>query len=66
MDRKFWFDVAERAGWTLAQAAVGFATVEVAGVDVWWAVPVASGLSVLKGIVAKHVGKSDAALPSAE
>lgn len=41
-------DIAERAGWTLAQAAVAFGITEAAGLKTWWALPVATALSAAK------------------
>jgi hypothetical protein len=44
-------DLAERAGWTLAQAAVAFGITEVAGIKEWWALPIATLLSAAKTFV---------------
>jgi hypothetical protein len=44
-------DLAERAGWTLAQAAVAFGITEAAGIKAWWALPLATALSALKTFV---------------
>lgn len=44
-------DLAERAGWTLAQAAVGFGIAEAAGIKAWWAAPIAMALSAAKTYV---------------
>jgi hypothetical protein len=41
-------DVAERAGWTLAQAAVAFGITEAASIKDWWALPIAAALSSAK------------------
>ena len=41
-------DLAERAGWTLAQAAVGFAITEAANIPGWWTLPLATALSAVK------------------
>jgi hypothetical protein len=44
-------NVIERAAWTAAQALVGVAITEVAHLQLWWAAPVATGLSILKTIL---------------
>jgi hypothetical protein len=41
-------DIGERAGWTLAQAAVAFGITEAAGLKEWWALPLATALSAAK------------------
>lgn len=58
---KFGKDWLERVSWTAAQAGVGVFAVEVADLDVWWAVGAAAVLAGLKGWVAKHVGNPDSA-----
>lgn len=44
-------DLAERAGWTLAQAAVAFGITEAASIKEWWALPIATALSAAKTFV---------------
>jgi len=44
-------DLAERAGWTLAQAAIGFGITEAGGIQTWWALPIATALSAAKTFV---------------
>lgn len=44
-------NLAERAGWTLAQAAVAFGITEAAGLKTWWALPLATALSAAKTYV---------------
>jgi hypothetical protein len=44
-------DLAERAGWTLAQAAVAFGITEATGLKTWWALPLATGLSAVKTFI---------------
>jgi hypothetical protein len=44
-------DLAERAGWTLAQAAVAFGITEAASIKEWWALPIATALSAAKTYV---------------
>lgn len=44
-------DLAERAGWTLAQAAVAFGITEASGLQAWWALPLATALSAAKTYV---------------
>jgi hypothetical protein len=50
-------DLAERAGWTGAQAAVALAAVEVADLPVWWAAPTALLLAAAKGWIAGRLGR---------
>lgn len=50
-------DLAERAGWTLAQAAIGFGLTEAAGIQTWWALPIATALSALKTYVQHKLDK---------
>ncbi|MFD0343999.1 hypothetical protein ACFVH0_35935 [Streptomyces sp. NPDC127117] len=54
-------DLAERAGWTGAQAALGLAVVELADVPVWWAAPAALLLASAKGWVAGRLGRKGTA-----
>ncbi len=58
-------DIAERAGWTLTQAAVAFSIVEVSSLAVAWAVPVAAGLSMIKTYV-QHKLDNKVEPPNAE
>lgn len=67
MKRKY-LDIAERVGWTFAQAAGGVILASGGmGVDVWKAAAYAGLLSVVKCVVALNVGDKDsaAALPGA-
>lgn len=41
-------NVLERAGWTLAQAGLGYAITALAGISTWWAIPLATLLSAVK------------------
>lgn len=50
-----WRDLAERAGWTAAEAVVGVALTEAASLPVWWAAPIATGLSAVKTWIAGRV-----------
>lgn len=50
-------DILERAGWTLAQAAVAFGLTEVGNVSTWWAIPLATALSALKTFILSKEGK---------
>lgn len=61
MKKQLLLDLAERAGWTGAQAALGLAVVELADVPVWWAAPVALALSSAKGWVAGRLGRKGTA-----
>lgn len=67
MEKQLLFDLAERAGWTGAQAALGVAATEVADIPLWWAVPVALVLSSAKSWVAGRLGRKGTAstLPAA-
>ncbi|AWL39658.1 MULTISPECIES: hypothetical protein [unclassified Streptomyces] len=58
---KLLLDLAERAGWTGAQAALGLVVVELADIPVWWAAPVALALSSAKGWVAGRLGRKGTA-----
>jgi hypothetical protein len=44
-------DLAERAGWTVAQALVGLGITEAASIKTWWAAPIAMALSAAKTFV---------------
>lgn len=46
-----YMDVAERAGWTGAEAALAVAIVELADVSLWWAAPLALTLAAAKSWV---------------
>lgn len=68
MNSKFVLDLAERAGWTGAEAALGLVVADLANVPVWWAAPVALVAASAKSWVAKHVGRKGTAstLPAAK
>lgn len=51
-------DLAERAGWTLAQAAVAFGITQAAGIKEWWALPLATALSAAKTYVQHKLERS--------
>jgi hypothetical protein len=51
-------DLAERAGWTLAQAAVAFGITEASGLTAWWALPMATALSAAKTLVQSKLAKA--------
>lgn len=59
------FDIAERASWTLAQAAVGFGITELAGITAWWALPIATTLSAAKTYVQRQLDKPEPSAPVA-
>ncbi|QFQ97468.1 hypothetical protein F9278_15995 [Streptomyces phaeolivaceus] len=61
MASKFVLDLAERAGWTGAEAALGLVVVDLANVPVWWAAPVALVAASAKSWVAKHLGRKGTA-----
>lgn len=54
-------DLAERAGWTLAQAAAAFGITEAAGIKTWWALPLATALSAAKTFVQHKLAAKQAA-----
>jgi hypothetical protein len=56
-----WADLAERAIWTLAEAGIGVAVVELAGIPQVWAVPIAGALAAVKGALAQKFGNESAA-----
>lgn len=58
-------DLAERAGWTALQAALGLVTVESLHVPTGYAVLVATALAGVKGWVGKHVTGTAALAPHA-
>lgn len=61
MNSKLLLDLAERAGWTGAEAALGLAVVEVAELPVWWAAPVALVAASAKSWVAGRLGRKGTA-----
>ncbi|MFB6943179.1 hypothetical protein ACFWGL_17205 [Streptomyces sp. NPDC060286] len=61
MTKRLLLDLAERAGWTGAQAALGLLVVELADVPVWWAAPAALALSSAKGWIAGRLGRAGTA-----
>lgn len=56
-------DVVERVLWTAAEATVAVAFVHVNELDPMYVAPATAILSLLKAIIAKHVGDKSAALP---
>ncbi|MCI4045143.1 hypothetical protein [Streptomyces sp. TRM75563] len=65
---KLLLDLAERSGWTGAEAALGLVVVELADVPVWWAAPVALLAASAKSWVAGRLGRKGTAstLPAAQ
>ena len=63
MISKYQSDLLERVLWTAAQAAVAVLAIHAIDLDPLWAVPAASLLAVVKGLIAKRIGANDAALP---
>lgn len=59
--RKFLLDLAERVFWTAVQAVVALLLVVVAEWDYEWVPVLTAGLSVLKGVVARHTGDPESA-----
>jgi hypothetical protein len=54
-------DLAERAAWTLAQAAIAFGVTEASGIQTWWALPLATALSAAKTFVQGKLAAKKAA-----
>lgn len=52
-------NLASRAAWTAAQAALAVVSVEAMGIPLAWAPIVATALSALKSFVASKVGDPD-------
>ncbi|MFD7429064.1 hypothetical protein ACFV6Z_18755 [Streptomyces sp. NPDC059818] len=61
MGKQLLLDLAERAGWTGAQAALGLAVTELADIPVWWAAPVALALASAKSWIAGRLGRKGTA-----
>lgn len=59
-------DIAERAVWTALEAGVAYVGTRLVDVGPEWALAAAPVLAVVKGWIASHIGKRDAALPSPE
>lgn len=55
-----WKDLAARAAWTAAEGAVGLIIAEAADWKVWWAIPLATGLSAVKTWIVGKVGTTSA------
>jgi len=58
---KYLKDLIERTVWTAAQAGLAVLAVNAADWENEWAIAIAAGLAVLKGIVARQVGDSNSA-----
>jgi hypothetical protein len=54
-------DLVERTLATVTQAAIAYIIVESANWQGWWVAPVAMGLALAKGVIAKYIGKSESA-----
>lgn len=50
-------NIAERAAWTAAQAAVSVLVVEVSDLRMWWALPIATALSAAKTWIQGRLAK---------
>lgn len=61
MTTKFAKDLLERVLWTAAEAGLAVAVAAATDIKAAWAVPIAAGLSYVKGLVAKHIGNKDSA-----
>lgn len=51
-----WRDLAARAAWTAAEGAIGVLITQAADWKVWWAIPLATGLSAVKTWIVGKVG----------
>lgn len=60
MNKAHLADIAERAGWTAAQAALALLATEASGIQTWWALPLATGLSALKTWVVRQLAPKGA------
>jgi hypothetical protein len=58
INRAYLKDLAERVAWTAAEAGVALVAVETQDWSGTWVPVIATGLAALKGIIAKHVGKT--------
>jgi hypothetical protein len=56
MNRNHVVDVAERAGWTAAQAGLALLITEAGGLQTWWALPLATALSAAKSWTVNKLG----------
>lgn len=56
-----WKDLGERAGWTLLQGGFGVGVVELLGLPVWVAVPLAGALAAVKASLAQKYGNGTGA-----
>lgn len=61
MQKQLLLDLAERAGWTGAQAALGLAVTDLAHIPAWWAAPIGLALAAAKGWVAGRLGRAGTA-----
>lgn len=61
MQNKLILDLAERAGWTGAEAALGLVIVEVGDLSVWWAAPAALAAASAKSWIAGRLGRKGTA-----
>lgn len=57
MTKKQIENLAERAGWTAAQAAMALLATEATGIPAWWALPLATALSAAKTWVMDRLAK---------
>lgn len=61
LTKEFLLDLVERVFWTALQAALAFLLVVVADWEFEWVPVLTAGLSVLKGMVARHTGNPNSA-----
>lgn len=54
-------DILERVAATAAEAGLAYGITVLGDVKASWAIPIAGGLAVVKGWLAKYVGNSDSA-----
>jgi hypothetical protein len=61
MSKAYWADLGERAAWTTAEVVVATVSVDQLGLPQWAIMPATVALMILKGLVARHVGRKDTA-----
>lgn len=58
---RFNLDAIERISWTALELVSGLLVTEVTPLDTWWALPIGTGLALLKALAAKHIGQKGTA-----
>jgi hypothetical protein len=52
------FDLLERAGWTALQAGIGLLATQLQDIPAWWALPIATALSLAKTWIVNNYRQS--------